>query len=181
MSESISAPIQHSWFEQLCTGRPRQEVATEHGGIYLRRWFLRPHNRFLNIYLHHFVGSDDPTALHDHPWWFVSICLRHGYLEVLPNASRRQRPGTVVARRARHRHRIVLLTNPDGTERSCWTILVTGPRVRQWDFWCARPGGSWFVPWQQFGPGECNPDQPKQAAPQHAMAQPPVLDVRTHR
>jgi len=165
VSASISIPIQRSWLEQLCTGRPHQEVATEHGGIYLRRWFLVPHNRFLNIYLHHFVDSDDPTALHDHPWWFASISLRHSYLEILPNASRRRRPGTVAVRRAQHRHRITLLTNPDGTERSCWTILVTGPRVRHWGFWSASPGGHRFVPWQQFGPGGCNPHQPKQATP----------------
>jgi len=181
VSASISVPVQRSWFEQLCTGRPHQDMATEHGGHLLETLVLGAPQQVRDIYLHHFVGSDEPTALHDHPWWFASICLRHGYLEILPNASRRRRPGTVAVRRARHRHRITLLTNPDGTERSCWTILVTGPRVRHWGFWCASPGGHWFVPWQQFGPGGCNRDQPKQVTHSKRHHSHVSSTVRTHR
>lgn len=53
-------------------------------GVYLRRWYIIPRNRWFNMYLHHFVQSDDPRALHDHPWWSCSIILRGGYYEVVP-------------------------------------------------------------------------------------------------
>lgn len=49
---------------------------------YLRRWFVIPHNKFLNIYLHQFLRSDDDRALHDHPWWNVSWLLEGNYYEV---------------------------------------------------------------------------------------------------
>ena len=38
------------------------------GKNYLSRWHIIPRNRYFNIYLHKFVGSDDDRALHDHPW-----------------------------------------------------------------------------------------------------------------
>jgi hypothetical protein len=133
VSATVSVPDSPRWLGRLFSGRPHQTITTG-GTTYLRRWFLCPPNRWLNCYLHHFVGSDDPTALHDHPWWFMSICLQNGYLEISQNATTLRRPGTIAVRRARHRHRIALLANPDGAERGCWTILVTGAHVRQWGF-----------------------------------------------
>ena len=175
MSATVSVPDSPRWLGRLFSGRPHQTITTG-GTTYLRRWFLCPPNRWLNCYLHHFVASDDPTALHDHPWWFMSICLQNGYLEISQNATRLRRPGTIAVRRARHRHRIALLANLDGTERGCWTILVTGPHVRQWGFWCPRPsGGQRFVPWQQFGAGGCHP-QPEPASHRQGPQQRSLLN-----
>jgi hypothetical protein len=78
VSATVSVPDSPRWRGRLFSGRPHQTITTG-GTTYLRRWFLCPPNRWLNCYLHHFVASDDPTALHDHPWWFMSICLRNGY------------------------------------------------------------------------------------------------------
>ena len=46
---------------------------------YCNRWWVIPRNRWFNIYLHEFVRDDDDRALHDHPWWNISIVLRGGY------------------------------------------------------------------------------------------------------
>ncbi|MDZ7823006.1 MAG: hypothetical protein U5K75_02470 [Ahrensia sp.] len=51
---------------------------------YMRRWFIIPRNRWFNIYLHEIVRSDDDRALHDHPWWSLSLVLDGQMLEVLP-------------------------------------------------------------------------------------------------
>lgn len=52
---------------------------------YMRRWYLTRQHRLLNnIYLHHILRSDDDRALHDHPWWNVSVVLRGGYYEWTP-------------------------------------------------------------------------------------------------
>jgi hypothetical protein len=48
---------------------------------YLLRWWVIPRNRWFNIYPHHMLRDDDPRALHDHPWWNVSIVLKGGYME----------------------------------------------------------------------------------------------------
>lgn len=124
-----------------------------------------------------FIRDDDDRALHDHPWPSVSVLLLGSYIEVLPAAGQRQpaaddhapnglryvkrHEGQIVARGAEARHRIVLLTKPDGTPDGCWTLFITGPVTRwltawrswratgypsTWGFHC-RQG---FVPWRQF-------------------------------
>lgn len=107
---------------------------------YLRRWWLIPRNRWFNIYLHEIRKSDDDRALHDHPYYNMSIVLRGGYTEMTPVGSRRRRAGSVVLRGARALHRLVIEGDP------AWTIFVTGPRIRNWGFAC--PKG--WVPWQEF-------------------------------
>ena len=78
-------------------------------------------------------------------------------LEITDAGSIPRRLGSLAVRRAEHRHRIQLLTNPDNAERGCWTLVVTGPHRRQWGFWCS---GSRFVPWQAFGADGCATSPP---------------------
>lgn len=115
---------------------------------YLKRWFIIPRNRWFNVYLHHFHRSDDPRALHDHPWRNLSILLSGSYLEHL-------RDGTVKLRKpwrpwafwrlpmrgATSAHRVELI---DG--RKVWTLFLTGRKVRAWGFLC--PKG--WIPWTEF-------------------------------
>jgi hypothetical protein len=42
---------------------------------YLLRWYIWRSKRFGSCYLHKFLRDDDDRALHDHPWWFVSLIL----------------------------------------------------------------------------------------------------------
>lgn len=122
------------------------------GNPYLLRWYLIPRNRWLNIYLHKFCRDDDDRALHDHPWWFVSLMIRGRYTEIIAHDHNtgegrgfiRSAPG-LAFRRAEHRHRVVLDWK-DGKQIPCWTIVITGPKVRTWGFWCPRG----FVPWFNF-------------------------------
>lgn len=117
---------------------------------YLFRWWVIPRNRVFNIYLHQFFRSDDDRALHDHPWWNVSILLQGRYIEHRIHAGgvheRAERGmGAIVGRKPGTAHRIEL---HDGM---CTTLFITGPRVRDWGFHC--PKG--WVPWQKFtAPGD---------------------------
>ena len=97
---------------------------------YLHRWHVIPRNRFFNIYLHHFYRSDDDRALHDHPWWNLSILLKGQYDEHVPGGVIRRRAGTIVGRGAEACHRIALV---DG--KRVWTLFITGPRTRLWGFY----------------------------------------------
>jgi hypothetical protein len=148
VSATVSRPDSAHWLPRLLSGKPH-EVIGGLDGPYLRRWFLIPRNRHVNIYLHHFVRSDDDRALHDHPWSFASVLIAGAYLEITDTGSTLRVPGSMAMRRADHRHRIELLPNRDG----CWTLVITGPHRRQWGFWC---GGSRFVPWQAFGSAGCD-------------------------
>lgn len=114
---------------------------------YLRRWWLIPRNRLFNIYLHQILRDDDDRALHDHPWWNVSLVLAGGYYEVVPVAGPEitgwnnvfwRRPGRVVIRRATAAHRLLL-----DNGRPCWSLFITGPNVRSWGFWCDHGWRHW--------------------------------------
>jgi hypothetical protein len=143
----------HRWLRILLSGKPHFVIGSKENP-YLLRWFLIPRNRFLNVYLHKFMRSDDDRALHDHPWWFVSLLLRGAYDEVTPEGVKRREAFSLAYRPASWRHRVRLLRESlfdDGyirifAETPCWTIIVTGSKVRNWGFWC--PKG--FVPWEQF-------------------------------
>lgn len=155
MSATVSTPVEGRWLPILLSGRPHQ-VISNHDAPYLRRWYLIPRNRWLNLYLHHFVGSDDPRGLHDHPWWFASLVLVGSYIEVTATGCTHRRGGSVAVRRATHRHRVCLPTDRRGREIPCWSLVVTGPHLREWGFWCPRHRAEYrFIPWHQFGAGGC--------------------------
>lgn len=124
------------------------------GEKYLDRWHIIPRNRFFNIYLHKFTGSDDDRALHDHPWFSVSFLLK-GFLGEI----RFTHPDLGVKSQTNFRfiynfipyfrlpstaHRMVLVSD------EAWTLFITGPKVREWGF-ITHDG---WIPWKQFVSGE---------------------------
>lgn len=115
---------------------------------YLERWHVIPRNRYFNVYLHKFSGSDDDRALHDHPWCSLSFLL-HGELvevtnryhqveNVISNRWRikRWRP---VFRSAEYPYRLILPPRCD----AAWTLFITGPRKRHWGFLCPQGWRHW--------------------------------------
>lgn len=113
---------------------------------YLRRWWLIPRNGWFNLYLHQFLRSDDDRALHDHPWPNCSILLRGRYVERTIAAGGiehrvERRAGAIKLRLPWAAHRVEIA---DG--ETCWTLFITGPRLREWGFHC--PAG--WRPWHEF-------------------------------
>lgn len=156
MSNTLSVPRRGRWLTLLLKGQPHQEICHDTGHLYLSRWYLIPRNRRRNIYLHRFHSSDNPSALHDHPWPFISLILRGGYHEITEQGTKYRRAGTIARRPADGRHRIVLPIDELGNDIECLTLIITGPNIRQWGFWCPqRNAPARFVPWHQFGPGGC--------------------------
>lgn len=148
-------------------------------GAYLRRWWLIPRNRFFNVYLHQFLRDDDDRALHDHPWPWCSILLDGGYVEHTIAAGgvhkRQERyAGSIKVSGPWRAHRVELMPawwlNPDldaafdqyeaspEEKAPCWTLFITGPRLRRWGFHCAEQG---WVDYEKFTapgrPGEVGP------------------------
>ena len=79
--EAISSHAGVAWWRRIMQSCPPDQVIGGRQRPYLLRWFLIPQNRFLNVYLHRFLRSDDDRALHDHPWWNVSLLLEGAYTE----------------------------------------------------------------------------------------------------
>ena len=136
-----------------------------HDNPYLLRWFLIPRNPVFNVYVHKFLRSDDDRAHHDHPWLFNASWLLEGeYVEhtitgggVLVQTHRQA--GDVKFRLGKAPHRLELIgiegdppDVPFVVAVPCWTLFITGPRVRQWGFYCADRG---WVHWKKFtAPGD---------------------------
>ncbi|QXN74972.1 hypothetical protein SEA_POSH_64 [Gordonia phage Posh] len=175
MSATSVLPSNREWRRRLFSGRPHQVI----GGAddpYLRRWYLIPRNPLINVYLHQFLRSDDDRALHDHPWWFVSLILRGEYEEITGRYSEHaelRRRGSIAFRPAKWRHRVQLTRRPvpgrsiiEWPELPCWTLIITGRRTRSWGFWCpnwvrSKSGYGWkregerFIHWRDFGDAGC--------------------------
>ena len=61
MSATVSRPVAACWLHLLLQRRPHQVVGPTHAP-YLMRWFVLPHNRFVNVYVHKFTAYDDPEV-----------------------------------------------------------------------------------------------------------------------
>lgn len=140
-------PILQRWAAK----RDPNFMVTRDGGveIYLKRWWLITRNNYFNIYLHNMLLDDDPI-LHDHPYWSLSLTLTDGLEEIYrenPDLesyqsipySRNIKAGQWVWRGSRFAHQLIV-------HQPAWTIFITGPRVREWGFWC--PKG--FIPWHKY-------------------------------
>lgn len=111
---------------------------------YLLRWWIIPRNKVFNIYLHRFMRSDEDRARHTHPWLFnLSWILRNKYREWTGDSNIDyvdRKAGDVKLRWGAAPHRVEL------TDGDCWTVFITGPRIREWGFLC--PQG--LVHWKKF-------------------------------
>jgi hypothetical protein len=110
------------------------------GDGYLSRWWVLPRNRYFNVYLHKFTGNDEDRALHDHPWWSLSILLKGELKEHSFNGVRLIARFLPLIRSAKFAHRLELIKGP------AWTLFVTGPVVRDWGFHCQKG----WVFWKDF-------------------------------
>lgn len=150
------------WLRKWLTGKPHFIIGgTENP--YLLRWFVIPRNPWFNVYLHKFLRSDDDRALHDHPWWFVSLILKGAYWEHrsegFVTGKKLRKAGSLAIRRPSTLHRVELegeavevFKGYGGTpvygwrEKPTWTLIATGPKIRDWGFLC--PKG--WVQWETF-------------------------------
>lgn len=96
-------------------------------------------------FVHHFMpDTADLDAPHDHPWPFLTVVLRGGYIdEHFPDPDRAPHHSVrtllsapaIAFRPARYVHRTV--TESEGA----WTVVITGRSNRQWGFWRS---GYWY-------------------------------------
>lgn len=87
-----------------------------------------------SLRLHHWVASDDQRYYHDHEWWYITFILKGYYWEHWPpkpddwRSGERLKAGNIRYRPATHQHMV-------DVPESCWSFLLTGPKVRDFGFW----------------------------------------------
>lgn len=101
-----------------------------------------------NAYIHIFMRSDDDRALHDHPWPWMTCILDGSYWEHIPlhrsdpagpTRCIKRNPGDVVFRPWAPTPHCVELVD----EQPVTTIFITGPKLRDWGFWCKQGWRHW--------------------------------------
>jgi hypothetical protein len=127
----------------MMSRRPPDLTIASEKGIYLRRWWLVPRNRLLNVYLHYITGDDHGRHLHTHPWlFFISWILNGAYREetfsissALPEFTQRinYRAGSVLVRGPVKAHRLEV--DGVGLDGAALTLVITGPTIKSWGFW----------------------------------------------
>lgn len=143
-----------AWANRVMERAP-DVVIGEFDNPYLRRWWIVPRNSASNTYLHEIIRSDDDRAGHDHPWPNSSYVISGGYFEVIYDPVRPwieverlwRGPGSCISRKATDTHRLIV---PDGDR--CISLFTTGPKEREWGFWC--PDGRGWVDWRDFTGGD---------------------------
>ena len=94
---------------------------------------------WFGLYAHRFDNADVRT-FHDHPWNFVSVILRGGYVEAqavwddtsfwpVDTKPRRLRAGSINRKRATELHYVARLLR-----KPTWTLVLVGRRQRKWGY-----------------------------------------------
>lgn len=111
--------------------------------------------RFFSVKIHKILLSDYDCH-HDHPWAFISLILRGGYVEhstrkvkYVPCApfymwevrevkvSRLYGPGSILYRPAEFTHKLEI-------HQPAWTFVITFKKVREWGFHTPKGWVKWF-------------------------------------
>lgn len=106
---------------------PHKEIGWSEIGEKFTRYALWRTGWF-NVYLHQLNAPNWHPECHDHPWGFVAILLRRGYLERVGTKEHRRFPGMILFRPATFLHNVI---TPYGTS---WSLIFTTPKSREWGF-----------------------------------------------
>jgi hypothetical protein len=106
---------------------PHKEIGWSEIGEKFTRYQLAK-TRWFNIYLHQLYAPNWHPECHDHPWGFVAILLRKGYLERVGDKDHRRRIGSILFRPAVFTHNVI---TPYGES---WSIIFTNAKHRDWGF-----------------------------------------------
>lgn len=106
--------------------QPIREIRSRGGTLHFQRWQLLQ-TPLGSVFLHHILRADEDKHLHDHPWNFLTIVLKGGYVEILlrdgEESARAMTPGQGARRMTTDFHKIEKLLAPT------WTLFFTGPRI----------------------------------------------------
>jgi len=115
--------------------KKRTVIEREDGAAYLIRYSLF-NCRWFAIKIHNILLSDH-DCLHDHPWKFISIILKGGYVEHTELGSRIYHPFNLLIRPAEFKHKLEI-------HQPCWTLVITFKKTRTWGFHTSKGFVAWF-------------------------------------
>ena len=119
-------------------GRKRVIYDREHQVPYMYRYYLLFGDKVseaenakelpFNLMLHKICLSD-PDVLHDHPWWYATLILKGGYLEITPTGKFWRGPGHFRISSPKSLHSLEIMEG-----NSSWSLFFRATKVRDWGF-----------------------------------------------
>ena len=128
------------------------EIGNVKRAILIRVYLLN--TKLFGLYLHYLINPDEAREPHNHPWSFITICLKGGYTEEVyspdvfgdvgfPIRLGSIARGSIRVRKYSHIHKVVSV-NP-GTI----TLILRGPKIgREWGFFNYKR----FIPSSFYNP-----------------------------
>lgn len=110
------------------------------GDVYLSRLML-VRTPWFGVYFHIIRRPDWSRCQHDHPWSFVTLILRGGYVEEVGGETFTRRPGYIGYRPRAFEHSITQLRNGPA-----YTLVLRGRNHEAWGF--RTPEGK--LPWERY-------------------------------
>lgn len=114
----------------------RVKYVNNESPIYLIRYSIFSCFLF-SIKLHRILMSDD-DCMHDHPWSFISIILRGGYVEHTPKGKKLYGAGSILWRPTPSVHKLEIF-------QPATTLVITFRKVREWGFYTANGWQVWHT------------------------------------
>jgi hypothetical protein len=112
------------------------EVRTDGGNVRCRPPWFRPFNILFHCWDPE-PGSEE--AMHDHPRWSITVCLKGQIIERTPWSERLLRPGSIVIRSRKAIHSFVV---PDEHLGKTWTMFIVGRRNHRQNTYFVLPRGA---------------------------------------
>src|SRR5699024_2735840 len=96
--------------KRLLSLLPSRDITDPDGTVYLRRYILL-HRFGYKVMLHNILIPDYSRAHHDHPWSFITVVLKGGYIEDTRDGEKHRKPWRAYKHDATFRHSIRGLPN----------------------------------------------------------------------
>lgn len=104
----------------------RKEIISKKGELHFRRWGI---DAFIfGIYIHQIYKPDEDKHLHDHPWDYISFCLKGSFMEEGEKYVSIIKSGSFIIRKANKFHKIKEVIEPSTT------LFITTSRRRRWGY-----------------------------------------------
>ena len=108
------------------------------GELYLTRLNLIK-TPWFSIKLHWIHRPDPDRDLHDHPWWFISLVLRGGYMELESKDPARKRGEPRLVKRWNFKNKTTAHRIAE-VKPNTLTLILSGPKdtAKEWGFYDAE-------------------------------------------
>lgn len=110
--------------------------------IYFTMWILFS-CKWFQVRIHRIIKMND-TCLHDHPWGFITLILKGGYVEYTEKKSRILHPGRIIYRGSNFKHRLEI-------HQKSWSLNLMFPTRKEWGYFV----NGTFVKWDQYNGDKC--------------------------